>query len=84
MRLPEVLFGGCAGCPTRFTRFEAVSPPLTLVPAGRLAAYHRADLQSGNSNQPIPVLSQKHEGAIFVVTFASGSVVRISRMHAAN
>jgi len=30
------------------------------------------------------VKSYKHEGATFVVTFASGSIVRIRGMHAAH
>ena len=75
MRLPDI--------PTGFTQFSLTSPPLTLVPVGRAAAFHRLELQDGKNNHPIPVKSCKHEGATFVVTFASGSVVRIRRMHAA-
>lgn len=76
MRLPDI--------PTGFTQFSLTSPPLTLVPVGRAAAFHRLELQNGQNNHPIPVQSYKHEGATFVVTFASGSIVRIKRMHAAH
>jgi hypothetical protein len=78
MRLPEIPFS--AG----FTQFLMISPPLTLIPAGSEAAYHRIELQNEKNNHPIPVRSYKHEGATFVVTYASGSVVRIRRMHAAD
>jgi hypothetical protein len=77
MRLPEIPFS--AG----FAQFLMISPPLTLVPAGSEAAYHRVELQNEKNNHPIPVSSYKHEGATFVVTYAGGSVVRIRRMHAA-
>jgi hypothetical protein len=69
---------------TGFDQFSVTSPPLTLVPVGRAAAFHRLELQNGQNNHPIPVKSYKHEGATFVVTFASGSIVRIRRMHAAH
>ena len=78
MRLPDI--PSAAG----FTQFSMVSPPLTLVPAGMAAAYHRVELQNEKISHPIPVKSSRHEGATFVVTFASGSVVRIRRMHAAD
>lgn len=73
MRLPDI--------PTGFDQFALSSPPLTLIPVGRAAAFHRLELQNGKSNHPIPVKSFKHEGATFVVTYASGSTVRIRRMH---
>jgi len=76
MRLPELPFSS-------FTQFSLISPPLTLIPAGEAAADHRLELEDEKDNHPIPVKSSQHEGAIFVVTFASGSVVRIKRMHAA-
>lgn len=76
MRLPAISTG--------FDQFSVTSPPLTLVPVGRAAAFHRLELQNGQNNHPIPVQSYKHEGATFVVTFASGSIVRIKRMHAAH
>ncbi|HKZ09534.1 MAG TPA: hypothetical protein VJL61_02370 [Rhodanobacteraceae bacterium] len=76
MRLPAIPMG--------FSQFSGTSPPLTLVPIGRAAAFHRLELQNGKNNHPIPVKSYKHEGATFVVTFASGSIVRIRRMHAAH
>jgi len=78
MRLPEI------PSPTGFTQFSAFSPPLTLIPTGSEAAYHRFELQDEKICHPIPVQSDKHEGATFVVTFAGGSVVRIRRMHAAH
>lgn len=84
MRLPDISASDCTGCPPGFTRFQLISPPLTLVPAGRAAAFHQAELQDQEISQPIPVKSYKHEGATFVVTFASGTIVRIRRMHAAH
>lgn len=84
MRLPDISFSDCTGCPAGFTQFSLISPPLTLIPAGNAAAYHQVELQNGTNNHPIPVKSYKHEGATFVVTFASGSIVRIRRMHAEN
>lgn len=77
MRLPELPFSS-------FTQFALASPPLTLIPVGEAAADHRLELQDAHSSHPIPVKSYQHEGATFVVTFASGSVVRIKRMHAAD
>lgn len=74
MRLPDF----------SFTQFQPLSPPLTLIPIGREAAFHQLELQDEKNSQPIPVKSSRHEGATFVVTFASGSVVRIRRMHAGN
>lgn len=68
MRLPDI--------PAGFDQFALSSPPLTLVPVGRAAAFHRLELQDGKNNHPIPVKSCRHEGATFVVTFASGSIVR--------
>ncbi len=84
MRLPDISFSDCTDCPTGFTQFQLISPPLVLIPAGRAAAYHRIELDDPDNVHPIPVKSYKHEGATFVVTFASGSVVRIRRMHAAH
>jgi hypothetical protein len=82
--LPVIFSGaGCNGCDPHFTRFRTVSPPLTLVPIGRLAAFHKERLRSAEIAAPVPVVSQQHEGSTFVVTFAGGSQVRIKRMHAA-
>ncbi|MGH8211986.1 MAG: hypothetical protein ACREPP_02005 [Rhodanobacteraceae bacterium] len=78
MRLPEI------SSPAGFTQFSMISPPLTLIPTGREAAYQRLELQDEKISHPIPVKSDKHEGATFVVTFVGGSVVRIRRMHAAH
>ena len=77
MRLPDI--PSAAG----FTQFSLISPPLTLIPAGMAAAFHRVELQDPQICHPIPVKSYEHEGATFVVTYASGSVVRIRRMHSA-
>jgi hypothetical protein len=77
MRLPDI------PTPTGFTQFMLISPPLTLIPAGREAALHRFELQDEKISHPIPVKSYEHDGATFVVTYAGGSVVRIKRMHAA-
>lgn len=77
MHLPDIPLG------TGFTQFRLTSPPLTLIPTGMAAAFHRVELQNAEICHPIPVKSYQHEGATFVVTYASGSVVRIRRMHAA-
>jgi hypothetical protein len=84
MQLPEIAFPDCAGCPTHFVQFQLFSPPLTLIPAGRVVAYHRAQLHSKRDAHPIAVKSSQHDGATFIVTFASGSVVRIKRMRPAH
>ena len=68
--------------PSHFNMFEGVSPPLTLVPDGPLAAYHQQALAKAYLEDPIPVVSEKHERSTFVVTYAGGSTVRIKRMHA--
>ncbi len=84
MRLPEVLVDRrCARCGGYYTTFDPVSPPLTLIPGGEQAAYGRAALQAASDKGPIPVKTQTHEGATFVMTFVGGSTVRIRRMHAA-
>ena len=70
--------------PSHFTAFEEVSPPLTLVPDGALAAYHQQALAKAYLEHPVPVVSEKHERSTFVVTYAGGSTVRIKRMHAAH
>jgi hypothetical protein len=83
-RIPQGLVNTrCVGCPSHFTSFAQVSPPLTIVPNGELAAQGGAALVAAQNADPIPVETQTHEGATFVVTFAGGSVVRIRRMHAA-
>jgi len=67
---------------SHFTTFEVVSPPLTLIPDGQLAAYHQQALAKAYLDDPVPVASEKHERSTFVVTYAGGSTVRIKRMHA--
>ena len=74
----------CPLCGSHFTSFERMSPPLTLIPDGQLAANHQDALAKAWMEDPIPVVSQKHDGSIFVVTYAGGSTVRIKRMHAAH
>ncbi len=82
-RLPWIgLRSSCPSCPSHFTTFEGVSPPLTLIPDGPLAAYHQQALAKAYLEDPIPVVSEKHERSTFVVTYAGGSTVRIKRMHA--
>lgn len=78
MRLPDI------SSPMGFTQFSLISPPLTLIPAGREAALYRFELQDEKISHPVPVKSSRHEGATFIVTYAGGSVVRIRRMHAAD
>jgi hypothetical protein len=82
-RLPQVSFSSCDFCGTRFTSFDPVSPPLTLIPEGELAAHHQAELAAAGKTDPVRVAAQVHEGATYVVTFVGGSKVRIKRMHAA-
>ncbi|HWU76244.1 MAG TPA: hypothetical protein VN043_07055 [Rhodanobacter sp.] len=60
------------------------SPPLTLTPAGQLAACQQKALPAAEAADPVPEASKKHEGPSFVVTFAGGNTVRIKRMHAAH
>jgi hypothetical protein len=67
---------------SHFTTFEVVSPPLTLIPNGPLAAYKQQALAKAYLEDPVPVVSEKHERSTFVVTYAGGSTVRIKRMHA--
>lgn len=81
-RLPQVSFSSCNFCDSRFTSFDPVSPPLTLIPEGELAAHHAAELAAAEKADPVRVASQVHEGATYVVTFVGGSKVRIQRMHA--
>lgn len=73
----------CPLCGSHFTSFERMSPPLTLIPDGQLAANHQEALAKASVEDPVPVASQKHEGSTFVVTYVGGSTVRIKRMHAA-
>lgn len=79
-RLPVVYRNGA--CSSHFDDFEAYGAPLTLVPQGRLAAEYQAQLAARADAPPIPVKTQSHRGATFVVTFAGGSTVHIQRMHA--
>jgi hypothetical protein len=79
-RLPVVSEGG--SCGGHFDQFEPFSPPVTLRPQGRLAAEYRTQLQSADETPPVPVKTQAHEGATFVVSYVGGSTVRIQRMHA--
>jgi hypothetical protein len=84
-RLPEIASGGdCDDCGTHFHSFEFLSPPLTLIPSGALAAHHHAELAAAESADPIAVQAQQHEGSTYVLTFTGGSQVRIKRMHAAH
>jgi len=79
-RLPEVMFAACAGCNSHFTSFHLISPPLTLIPDGQLTAYYKDELEKASREPPVKVASGKHEGPTYVVTFASGSKVRIQRL----
>ncbi|MEO6801418.1 MAG: hypothetical protein ABI178_15885, partial [Rhodanobacter sp.] len=82
-RLPWIgMHSSCPSCPSHFTTFEGISPPLTLVPDGELAAYHQQELATAYLEDPVPVVSEKHERSTLVVTYAGGSTVRIKRMHA--
>lgn len=83
-KLPWVSPGSCDGCAEHFNQFQHLSAPLTLVPAGQLAAQYAHQLEQPENIGAIPVQSQKHEGSSFVVQFVGGSTVRIKRMHAAD
>lgn len=80
-RLPYLSGHDCDRCGSHFSDFERISPPLTLIPDGELAAYHQSELAIAEAADPVRVKSQTHEGSTFVVTYASGSTVRIRRMH---
>lgn len=80
-RLPSIPFrAGCPTCRTHFTSFHLVSPPLTLVPNGQLTAYYSDDVDAAYKEPPVKVVSEKHEGSVYVVTFATGSKVRLQRL----
>ena len=83
-RLPEVGGFACAQCGAHYTSFERASPPLMLIPDGRLTAYNKSALAAAERADPVPVQSTRHEGSTYVVTYQGGSTVRIRRMHAAN
>lgn len=80
-RLPEAAFNPtCETCDTHFDSFHLISPPLTLIPNGQLAAYYQDELGQAAREPPVKVVSEKHEGSVYVVTFASGSQVRMQRL----
>ncbi len=83
-RLPDISARQqCDQCGLYFSTFDPVSPPMTLIPEGALAAYYPAEINDAEKDNPIPVKSSKHEGSTFVVTYADGSIVRIRRERAA-
>ncbi|MEW9624019.1 hypothetical protein [Rhodanobacter geophilus] len=92
-RLPEVSGQSCGQgwfkfsndtteCGSHFTSFQQISPPLTLIPNGDLAAFHQEALQKAMRSDPVRVRQQAHEGSTYVVTYDGGSIARIQRMHA--
>ena len=92
-RLPEVSGQSCGQgwfrfssdttrCGSHFTSFQQISPPLTLIPNGELAAFHQEALRKALQNDPVRVRQQSHEGSTYVVTYEGGSIARIQRMHA--
>ncbi|MEP6899150.1 MAG: hypothetical protein ABI870_11515 [Rhodanobacter sp.] len=68
-------------CPTHFSTFNPVSPPLTLIANGQLSQLYRRELTEAEGKPPLVVVKQEHEGSTFVVTYAGGSRIRIRRMH---
>ncbi|HEY0198744.1 MAG TPA: hypothetical protein VGC19_09415 [Rhodanobacter sp.] len=70
-------------CPSHFTTFVPVSPPLTLIATGQLSAIYARQLAQAGNEVPRKVVRQEHEGSTFVVTYEGGSTIRIRRMHAA-
>lgn len=92
-RLPEISGQSCGQgwlkfsndtteCGSHFTSFQQISPPLTLIPNGELAAFHQEVLQKALQSDPVLVRQQEHEGSTYVVTYEGGSIARIQRMHA--
>lgn len=92
-RLPEVSGQSCGQgwfkfsndttkCGGHFTSFQQISPPLTLIPSGDLAAFHQEALRKAIQSDPVRVRQQTHEGSTYVVTYEGGSIARIQRMHA--
>jgi hypothetical protein len=92
-RLPEISGQSCGQgwlkfsndstrCGSHFTSFRQISPPMTLIPDGDLAAFHRQALQKAMESAPVRVMRQTHDGSTYVVRYEGGSVARIQRMHA--
>lgn len=92
-RLPEISGQSCGQdwlkssrdtteCGSHFTSFRQISPPLTLIPTGDLAAFHKQALQQAMRSDPVRVARQTHDGSTYVVTYEGGSIARIKRMHA--
>lgn len=81
-RFPEAFPTDCTTCGEHYTSFEPFSPPMVLIPSGQLAAYNKSALLAAESENPVAIKTQEHDGSTFVVTYEGGSIVRIKRMHA--
>jgi hypothetical protein len=81
-RFPDPTVPACDACGDHYKSFEAFSPPMMLIPNGLLAAYNKDALLAAESENPVPIKAQEHQGSTYVVTYEGGSVVRIRRMHA--
>ena len=78
---PEAFSAGCH-CGEHYNSFEPFSPPMVLIPSGELAALNKGELATAQTQEPVQIESQTHEGSTFVVAYEDGSIVRIQRMHA--
>jgi hypothetical protein len=81
-RFPEAFLGSCDNCGEHYDDFEPFSPPMVLIPRGQLAAMNKDALATAETEEPVQIENQTHEGSTFVVTYEGGSIVRIRRMHA--
>ncbi|PWK85314.1 hypothetical protein [Fulvimonas soli] len=71
----------CATCRGHYYQFVEVSPPMTLIPEGEMAALDKERLDKAYDEPPVKVQGETHEGSTYVVTYEGGSKVRIRRMH---
>jgi hypothetical protein len=67
-----------------FTEFQRFGPPLILSPIGLLASYSTRQIAEAQAQGPVKITKGELEGVSFAATFATGSVVRLKRMHAAH
>jgi hypothetical protein len=67
-----------------FTQFQVYGLPLVLTPIGLLASTSKSQLEVAEKTGPMPVKSAEREEGSFIATFATGTKVRIKRMHADN
>jgi hypothetical protein len=66
-----------------FAGFDPSSPPLVLNPQGTPEQLHSCDVKAAQDKGPVKVTSSEHDGTQLKLSFETGSVVFIQRMHAA-